>query len=1125
MSTYLSGSPTYLPTVQPFQPNLQLFAGALQFKQTQYDTNRKKISDLYGSLLNSPMSRDSNIQARDEFFKSIDYEIKKLANVDLSLEQNVNQAAGLFNSMYDNKNIVKDILWTKNYNSEMQRAEGFKNCVDPEKCGGQYWEGGVQAMEWRKDEFRKATDDDAMMMGDVTYTPYVNVQDMAAKMFKDMDWDVKMDTPDGMWIVTTKNGQLIEGNLLAHFQKTLGEDPRINEYYKTKAYLERKNWAASNASQYGSQEAAEQEYINQTTRMINESLARTKDQVAHQKESTKQIANDLRENVENGDVLYDQQVKSVLDDLFGDADAYETTENQIGNVLGSTNNSIATRALSLQGDSVDNAVAMMYLDEDLKVAAHTMAFTKYEQTLKENPIAMAEQEHRWRMEEIAYEDSLKEKEAEEEMVGNDLLNEYLSGQSREVIDTDPMAAYKMIGKDIQSEVSQAKTPTLEILNTTFAAAKEKAVTGGNGSAQAGQDLVAMVDQAIRSKLNTSKYSKNSSEYEYAKKLQQKWNSKSAKEKLGWAKQWDMEAFTAKLPYDAIYKTYTVASSMYDNTPYNLSNRTYLNEVKSQVGQLKGVADQSYRDITALRQTRKSMTDEVVKVMQKEGGANSEYYKYLAGNNGEMRSESGFAFTAAMGMTNKTHGEDPVARWKKSSGSETGQYAINDYQTAYSVAANTWAGLSDAQKKSYGNDKEKYIYQKLRAQIDKFDTADNPKVKIVVDGQVKIVPVDEFFTKDGLVRSKYEKYRNSWKPSSKNAFWTEYDKAKKLYTGRIDEEGQPTGAGETAWYEDALNFAKGLAYTPIAPFAYEDQKGFIPGYPAAMAVKEGREKAAKEYEQGLKKGTIVSPFISDWKKAHVNALNKVKKEGFGSFTANDLVGLVDYSNPKSLTVMGDQSFIVNAFEAEANNGAIFTFGGPKNQIPLSSDAGASDFVKKIMQLSLKLIDKEGRPTWTGTFNKYGGGKEDWQQYTIRLNEASLINAFGKDTEEYNAMYSLLGSAAEDPTQRGTITIYLKDSEANNMLHNSTKLSAMEKQFQYQKTVPIVTGYYDDMHTLKLNKLPNGAYKLQGSLLKGIDENGVKDYQPISKTYAPNSVTPEQIRSEWINKLEILRNDLR
>jgi hypothetical protein len=185
------------------------------------------------------------------------------------------------------------MIWTKNYNNEMQRAEGFKNCLDPEKCGGQYWEGGVQALEWRRDEFRKASDDNAMMMGDVNYTPYVNVQDMAAKMFKELDWDVKVDTPDGNWLVTTKNGENIMGNLLVHFQKTLGEDPRIQEYYKTKAYLERKNWAGSNAAQYGSQEAAEQEYINQTTRLINESLSKAKDNAEHKKNTNKQIANDL----------------------------------------------------------------------------------------------------------------------------------------------------------------------------------------------------------------------------------------------------------------------------------------------------------------------------------------------------------------------------------------------------------------------------------------------------------------------------------------------------------------------------------------------------------------------------------------------------------------------------------------------------------------------------------------------------------------------------------------------------------------------------------------------------------------------------------------------------------------
>jgi len=136
MSTYLSGTPTFLPSVQPYEPNLQLYAGALQMKQTQYDTNRKKISNLYGSLLNSPLTRQSSMDARDEYFNTIDYEIKKLANVDLSLEQNVTQATKLFSGLYENENIIKDMMWTKNYQAEMDRAEGFRNCTDPEKCGG-----------------------------------------------------------------------------------------------------------------------------------------------------------------------------------------------------------------------------------------------------------------------------------------------------------------------------------------------------------------------------------------------------------------------------------------------------------------------------------------------------------------------------------------------------------------------------------------------------------------------------------------------------------------------------------------------------------------------------------------------------------------------------------------------------------------------------------------------------------------------------------------------------------------------------------------------------------------------------------------------------------------------------
>ena len=38
MSTYLQGVTDYIPQFQPFQPDLNFYANALQTKQNQYDT-------------------------------------------------------------------------------------------------------------------------------------------------------------------------------------------------------------------------------------------------------------------------------------------------------------------------------------------------------------------------------------------------------------------------------------------------------------------------------------------------------------------------------------------------------------------------------------------------------------------------------------------------------------------------------------------------------------------------------------------------------------------------------------------------------------------------------------------------------------------------------------------------------------------------------------------------------------------------------------------------------------------------------------------------------------------------------------------------------------------------------
>ena len=1111
MATYLSGNPTFLPTVQPYQPNLQLYAGALQMKQTQYDTNRKKISDLYGSLLNSPMSRDSNIQARDEFFQSIDYEIKKLTSVDLSLQQNVDTASELFTSLYDNKNIVKDMMWTKNYQNEIGRGEAFRNCVDPEKCGGQYWEGGINALHLRREEFKALSDEDAMGFGDVRFTPYVNVQEKASKMFKELGWNVKIDEPSGNWIVTTKNGELIENNLYAHFQNTLGKDPAINDYYKTKAYVERKSWAMSNAQQYGSAQAAEQEYINQTTKDINESLSRLKNNTAHQKEVSDQKAADLKENIDKGNVRSSAEVDAEYNRLIGQSETYGNTENDLGNAIGTTNNAISAKNLALQGESVDSAMAMLSLNSDVASAAHILAYSDYERTLKENTVAMKEQEHLWRMEEIAYKDQLEDENAAAAL-GNDPFADYMSGAVRSDSDTDSMAAYNAITKEAYGTMKNAKSVNQSVLESTFNAAQEKLKTGGNGSAQAGEDAVSLVGQAITSFYNTAKYSKDSSKLNYATKLYNKWNSKDDKEKLGWAKQFDMGAFTEGMSYDGVNKIYNKALDMHVDNTYNKTNRVYLSTVRGQLGQEIGVAENYEKEIEAWKETKRRVGESVTSNLRTMGGANSEYYEYLVKDDGNMRSMGSFAFMAAKGL-NYDRGKDTkdvVARFKADPTTQA------EYSNIYTRSVEQYNSMSPERKQQVGS-KENYVYSQIAKVAKNRSNNTNPTVQYVdAAGKYQKVSVDQFFTADGQVRSAYSRYANKWKPGEQSGFWSTYSKAKGLYSGKLTAEGEESGAGKTSVWEDVKNYAKGSVTS-----AFEGGFGALPFYGGSKGVYEGMVNKAEEFEKnaGTDKG---SEFISQFKTAYHKATDTWKKGslgGVGSYTAQDLVGFVDYSQPASQVVQNEKNFLMNAWDAEGRGDAIFEFGDAQNAIPGKTNPDASQFVRDIVGMALKSIDKEGRPTWTSTYNPIGGGKEGYQQYTIHLSDPKFANAFGKGTESFMPQYGgILGAGKE----RGTVTIYLKDAAANNHLHKMTKSSAMEKQLSWVPDIPLFRGQFDDIQNLRIYNNPTGGpgYQVRGSVAVGYNPDSSLNMEPVQVNYYDNTQSPDAIQYKWAQGLENL-----
>jgi len=280
MATYLQGVTDYLPQIQPFQPDLNFLGNILQTKQSRYDAAHKQLSNVYGTMLNSPMLRDKNITNRDNFFKMIQQDIHKMSGVDLSLQQNVDSAQQVFKALYDDQDIVKDMTWTRNYRNQKERGAAFKLCVDPEKCGGGWWEGGDQYLDYKAQEFKNATDEDARNFGDVEYVPYQDFQKDALKWAKDMGFEIKYDdfSRASGYIAHIKNGEAMIQPLAKHFLSVFGSDPKYTKYFEALAYNTRKGWVNAKIGEYNSEEEASLAYMEQYYTAINNQVKEGKKQ-------------------------------------------------------------------------------------------------------------------------------------------------------------------------------------------------------------------------------------------------------------------------------------------------------------------------------------------------------------------------------------------------------------------------------------------------------------------------------------------------------------------------------------------------------------------------------------------------------------------------------------------------------------------------------------------------------------------------------------------------------------------------------------------------------------------------------------------------------------------------------
>ena len=254
MATYVPGSEQYLPDIKPFTPDYKFLSAVLDTRQDKYNTNWQATNDVYNKVVYAGLSRGDTSEQREQYVNNLAPSLEKIAGMDLSLAQNAASAKAVFAPFFEDKLIVKDMVYTANYRKEMDYANRLlasDNRAQREK----HWGPGVKALEYKMEDFVNGTADQALNAGLPKYVEDADLFETAQQILGEIEPPLKMKATrakrniDGsinlMWNIIQQNGDLVVGPALQYIQNTLQDDPRVQRAYQTQSYVQSRDFAAN----------------------------------------------------------------------------------------------------------------------------------------------------------------------------------------------------------------------------------------------------------------------------------------------------------------------------------------------------------------------------------------------------------------------------------------------------------------------------------------------------------------------------------------------------------------------------------------------------------------------------------------------------------------------------------------------------------------------------------------------------------------------------------------------------------------------------------------------------------------------------------------------------------------
>jgi hypothetical protein len=1086
MATYLQGVTPYIPQIQPFTPDLTLYSGVLQFKQSRQDAAREQLSNMYGSLLNSPLTRDDNMATRDQFFKTIDQDIKKMANMDLSKRQNVGAAMGVFSQMLDNQYLVKDMVWTRKLQNELRRGEGFRNCINPEECGGSYWDGGIKYLQYKAEEFKNATRDESMAFGNVRYIPQQNVTKKAMALAKEAGLNISIDQLQGGYITTTKNGPMLVGPLQNLFMGSLGNDPAVTDYYKTKAYVDRKDWVTSNAPQYGSVEAAEQAYVTKMTPALEKYFSGAQTQIEDKAEVTGRIKKDLETQIINNGVTERDPLAEAYRELTNQEIGYRSSQEVINNASSTLNAASSQSNPKYSVDYVDAALANILLGEDINAAAETLAYKDYEFKMKEDPYSMENyrQKNRLLLEEVRFQNKLAfekykfglEQYAEQLAATGggmynqgkpiDVLGGTDAGLENELSYDITQGGFRQFAEDrevIKNDLSSSERDVLnQVYSSTMGAAQ-----AGNTQAQA--DLIAIVDAMANSSMTADETISGVGEGDVRKgKTTEPIASAFTAEQAAQIKAQLSDPNATHDQKYAIAKRYAAninnlggsdIDEIYEGTIKHMYARKDGNEVlRPHLDAIWENTAQNRREIeakyAALEQMDQWYADEAAQVI----GAVRTTEDY-----GDLWAD---AFESYIDDKGHTVTKDQFVESMMSKGY---------YQTQ---AEALWGGDRRLKFNEYYDEETGEIKSSFWSGVSNTVVSVLDAIGTTVAGYTgELVNVVEWAL-PGL--SAEGEWGEGW--GSEEVGWGNWDYDSPADVANWGGYGQESGGG----YGNSPNVGKGYGTFDIGNRGYNDD--IVKGAPG---IHDQWQRAFSQF---------VTP---DGAKAWL---------GMGGAGNEAAMGVrYDIADPKyyrSVATMGTVGYLQDALNS---SNTVVDIGGPKVALPEASIEGGQDILNTLYKDMITMKKGESRPMPQVTYQDIAGGSSDMTALNIVLNQPYVNKYKGsKDAE------GLMRPYMDKLTTEG-MTVYLPKAEAQNIFAQASQKNHLERLMEWRGKIDFDNPGAKDF---QLSRDPQtGQYHATGNIYGGLDEQGNPIMLPYNE-YHSGTADVKSIVSDYDDMLSAI-----